>query len=426
MSKDHDDNDLLRTGELPEDPAAGTGPAPEPAREETPEEREARAQREAAAKAEALLDAEAATHLHPASAILASFPTRWESSPPPTSTGIEQFDQMLSGGLRAGDMVLVCAAAKGGKSALVGGIAYDFARPADARPRGLTIYASCEMSKEEIVARWITREAFALTHERRTPWMSHSAVLYGAAWRHEVTRDPTRNEALYRILLEAMERVASIVGPPDAPHVVITRALPGTTPWDLRRRVRVARARLPEGTPVLLVVDPLQRLFAGAQGVLSGRVLERANSEEAERVPRVAEQLKMIADEDGVALMCLSDTTKESVKSGSGSSAGMRGSYMLNHVATTLLGLHAAKDAATLAARLVEGGLADKSEKDALEQRLVDAVPPWFEHDTAVSELGRRYVFVDCSGNRNGPDDSLCLGYVRGAMTFVEADCVQV
>jgi hypothetical protein len=426
MSKAFDDNDLLRAGRLGEDPAAGTGPAPEPHREETREERAQREEREAAAKAEALLDADAEAHLHPGSAIVSAFPGLWERSPAPRSTGIVQLDRMLSGGLRAGDFVLVCAAAKGGKSALVGGIAYDFARSTSAGPRGLTIYASCEMSREEIVARWITREAFALTTERRTPWMSHAAVLYGGAWRQQVTADPMRNAAMHRTLAEAMERVASNAGPADAPNLVVTRATPGTTPWDLRRRVRVARAKLPPETPVLLVVDPLQRLFAGAQGALSGRVLERANSEESERIPRVAEQLKMIADEDGVALVCLSDTTKESVRSGSGSSAGMRGSYMLNHLATTLLGLHAGKTAEELAARLADGGLVDKGSKDAIEQCLLDSVPRWFARDTAVTELGRRYVYVDCSGNRNGPDDPLCLGYVRGAMTFVEADSIHV
>ena len=217
------------------------------------------------------------------------------------------------------------------------------------------------------------------------------------------------------------ESVASV-----APHIFITRAHPGTTTWDLRRRVRVARARFREDTPVLLVVDPVQRLYAGAQGVLSGRILERANSEESERVPRVAEQLKEIADEDGVALVCLSDTTKENVKTGSGSSGGMRGSYMLNHLAGTLLGMHSAPDAAKLASRLVEGGLVEKTEKDALEQRLLDGVPGWFERETAVSELGRRYVYIDCSGNRNGPDAPLCLGYIRGAMTFVEGDHQEV
>ena len=158
VSKAADDNDLLRAGVLPDDPAEGAGPAPEPAPEpvpeEAPDERRARERREAEEKAEALLDAEAERHLHPATAVLASFPERWETSPPPRSTGIQQLDRILSGGLRSGDFLLACAQAKAGKSALVGGIAFDFARPTAGGRTGLTIYAPCEMSKEEIVARW--------------------------------------------------------------------------------------------------------------------------------------------------------------------------------------------------------------------------------------------------------------------------------
>jgi 3-oxoadipate enol-lactonase len=74
------------------------------------------------------------------------------------------------------------------------------------------------------------------------------------------------------------------------------------------------------------------------------------------------------------------------------------------------------------AGRLVTNGLVDKSNKDEIEDQLRASVPPWFAQDAAVEALGRRYVFLDCSGNRNGPDDPLCLGYVRGAMSFVAGD----
>jgi replicative DNA helicase len=275
-----DDNDLLREGKLPEDPAAGAGPAPEPPREETAEERTLREQQEAAAKAEALLNQEARKRLRPATSILDALPARWTNPPPATSTGLVQLDRVLNGGLRGGDLIALSGAAKAGKSTLAGQIAYEFAKPPEGqialglnatdKPRGLVVYVSVEMPEHEIVARWITREAFFLTIERRTPWMSYSAVLYGTAWRNEVTQDPMRNNAIHKTLLDAMNKVASVVGPPSLPHIFVQRAPSGTTPWDLRRIVRAAREAHAPGTPALLVVDPLQRLFAGPLGQLQG------------------------------------------------------------------------------------------------------------------------------------------------------------
>lgn len=428
-----DDNDLLRDGKLPEDPAEGAGPAPEPPREETTEERAQREQQEAAAKAEALLNQEAKKRLRAATTILDGLPARWTHPPPATSTGLVQLDRVLNGGLRGGDLIALSGAAKAGKSTLAGQIAYEFAKPPGGQstlgldavdePRGVVIYISVEMPEHEIVARWITREAFFLTLERRTPWISYSAVLYGSAWRNEVTQDPMRNHAIHKTLVDAMHKVGSVVGPSSLPHVFVQRAPSGTTPWDIRRLVRAAREAHAPGAPALLVVDPLQRLFAGGLGQLQGKALDQVNASEVERVARVAEQLKTIADDDDVAVLFTSDTTKEAVRTSGGSSTGLRGSYALNHWATAIFGLHVSADPEELAARLVEGGVVPKNDKGALEARLRhEAVPGWFERDSAITELGRRYAFADCSGARNGAESHLLMGYVKGAMTFVEGD----
>jgi len=423
MSKERDDNDLLRAGQLPDDPAEGTGPAP--ARAETPEERDAREQREAAAKAEALLDAEAAKRLRPGTVILAGLPHRWENPVPCVSTGVAQLDRLLNGGLRGGDMLAFAGAAKAGKSTLMGQVGFDFARGPEVlteQPRGVLVYVSVEMPDHEIMSRWITREAFKLTLERRTPWMDYGAVLYGRAWRGEVTCDPMRNEAIRRTLVDAMRNVESVVGPPEAPHAYVQRAPIGTTPWDIRRYVRAARAGHPKGTPVLLIVDPMQRLLAGATDLLSARALERINAEESARVGLVAAQLRSIAEGDDVAILLGSDTTKENVRTSSGSSTGMRGSYEINHWTTGNFMLHADEDAGELADRIVEGRIVPKAGKEALERRLEECVPEWFTRETSVAELGRRYAFVDCSGVRNAKKNHVCMGYVTGAMAFVEGD----
>jgi hypothetical protein len=425
MSKDLDDNDLLRAGQLPDDPAEGTGPAPVPAREETSEERSAREKREAAAKAEALLDAEAAKRLRPGTVILAGLPHRWENPVPCVSTGIAQFDRLLNGGLRGGDMLAFAGAAKAGKSTFMGQVGFDFARGPEVpteQPRGVLVYVSVEMPDFEIMSRWITREAFKLTLERRTPWMDYGAVLYGRAWRGEVTRDPMRNEAIRRTLVDAMRNVESVVGPAEAPHVYVQRAPIGTTPWDIRRYVRAARAAHPKGTPMLLIVDPMQRLLAGATDLLSPRALERINAEESARVGLVAAQLRSIAEDDDVAILLGSDTTKENVRTSSGSSTGMRGSYEINHWTTGNFMLHADDDASELADRIVEGRIVPKAGKDDLERRLEECVPEWFTRETSVAELGKCYAFVDCSGVRNAKKNHVCMGYVTGAMAFVEGD----
>lgn len=429
MNKGPDDNELLRAGRLPDDPTEGTGPAPEPAREETPEERDAREKREAAAKAEALLDAEAAKQLRPGTVILAGLPQRWDNPIPCVSTGIAQLDRLLNGGLRGGDMLAFAGAAKAGKSTFMGQVGFDFARGPDVptieHPRGVLVYVSVEMPDYEIVSRWITREAFKLTLERRTPWMDYGAVLYGRAWRGEVTNEPMRNEAIRRTLIDAMRNVESVVGPQAAPHVYVQRAPIGTTPWDIRRCVRAARAAHPKGTPVLLIVDPMQRLLAGGTDLLSARALERINAEESARVGLVAAQLRAIAEEDDVAVLLGSDTTKENVRTSSGSSTGMRGSYEINHWATGIFMLHADEDPAELADKIVEGRIVPKTGKDALARRLEDSVPIWFTRETAVQQLGRCYAFIDCSGVRNAKKNHVCMGYVTGAMAFVEGDGVQ-
>ena len=200
----------------------------------------------------------------------------------------------------------------------------------------------------------------------------------------------------------------------------------GTTPWDIRRYARAARASHPKGTPLLLIVDPMQRLLAGASDLLSVRALERINAEESARVGLVAAQLRSIAEDDDVAVLLGSDTTKENVRTSSGSSTGMRGSYEINHWTTGNFMLHADEDASELADRIVEGRIVPKSGKEAFERRLLECVPEWFLRETAVAELGRCYAFVDCSGVRNAKKNHVCMGYVTGAMAFVEGDSVQL
>ena len=56
---------------------------------------------------------------------------------------------------------------------------------------------------------------------------------------------------------------------------------------------------------------------------------------------------------------------------------------------------------------------------------MIECVPEWFTRESALEELGRCYAFVDCSGVRNAKKNHVCMGYVTGAMAFIEAEGVQ-
>src|SRR5262249_17534350 len=150
----------------------------------------------------------------------------------------------------------------------------------------------------------------------------------------------------------------------------------GTTPDDIRRWVRAARETV-AGAPTLLVVDPLQRLYASERGNMTGRALERVNAEETDRVGAVAAQLKEIADQDDIAILFLSDTTKENVRTSGSSATGLRGSYALNHWATAIFGLQVAPTPEALATRLHEAKVIDDAR--TFEESLRGAMPSWWD-----------------------------------------------
>lgn len=373
--------------------------------------------------------------LESAADAIEAFPDLWANPKPAISTGLRRLDRVLSGGLRAGDMIALAGHAKGGKSALTLQIAYDYAKGQKRSEEGASIdtdlhpvvvYLSPEMTRAEMVARWIAREAFAIRLEKRLPAVTYSAVLYGKAWRHEIHGDEKLKKSAHEALIDAMTRVKEVVGPKDKPRVFAQKLPAGSTPWDVRELVKMARDKH-DGAPVLLVVDPLQRLFAGASGMMYGRALDTINSAEISRVAAVAEQLKTIADDDGVAVIFSSDTTKESVKTSGGSSTGLRGSYQLNHWATAIFGMQTADTPEALVARLQEGGIIEDGKKSAESwaAKLLDETEPyWFdgEKSTSLKLLNFKYTLVECSGIRNGKPEHIPLGWVPGAMAFFEGE----
>lgn len=349
--------------------------------------------------------------------------TSWERPAPYAPTWIAGLDQMLSGGLRAGNVIGIAGAAKAGKSALAGQILYDATSP-----QVIGIYASVEMPRAEVWARFITLEAFRLAlgdndgRGPEGPLLTFADVYHGTAYRRGRAAD-ARTEDVARLarLNEASSRAAS------RSNLYVESIAPGSTPTHLRTLVRRARDAWWAAHPgterplCVLVIDPIQRLFAAPSGSLTGAALERINADEVARMGQVAQQLKVLADSDGVAIVFPSDGTKSGAAAGPQVVTDLRGNYQLNHLATTILGMHTRRPENTSDPRSAALALAGDDEGRA--DAILRAMPPWWERWTATDEarrFGPRPIAIDCSGNRQADAGDLVLGFVRGASAFVE------
>lgn len=349
--------------------------------------------------------------------------TSWERPAPYAPTGIAGLDQMLSGGLRAGNVLGLAGAAKAGKSALAGQILYDATCP-----HVIGIYASVEMPRAEVWARFITLEAFRLSladNDGRGPsghLLTFADVYHGTAYRRGRAAD-ARAEDVARLarLNEAAALAASRT------NLYVESIAPGSTPTHLRALVRRARDAWWVAHPgaerplCVLVIDPIQRLFAAPSGSLTGAALERINADEVSRMGQVAQQLKVLADCEGVAIVFPSDGTKSGAAAGPQVVTDLRGNYQLNHLATTILGLHTRRPANPSDPR--SAALALTGDDEGRADAILRAMPAWWERWAATDEarrFGPRPIAVDCSGNRQADAGDLVLGFVRGACAFVE------
>jgi hypothetical protein len=147
---------------------------------------------------------------------------------------------------------------------------------------------------------------------------------------------------------------------------------------------------------------------------------------------QVAQQLKVMADEDEIAILFPSDGTKTGAAAGPHQVTDLRGNYQLNHLATTILGLQSRKPSdprdphsAAVALAGSEGGKEGKPDAAAI----LSAMPPWWERWASSEDsmrFGPRPVAIDCTGNRQGDASDLLLAFVRGACAFVEKDVEDV
>jgi replicative DNA helicase len=340
----------------------------------------------------------------------------WHRASEHIETGIRQLNAILSGGLRAGDMIGLAGSAGGGKSVVAGQIALDTAKAGAS-----VVYASVEMPQAELLARWLALEAFRAADPRGDEWaIGYSEILYGRAWRGEGIDNPAQHHRV----MERIERARSALSTADR-FLSVHQVAPGSTVQDLRALVATARERAPRDRAVrttVLVVDPIQRLFASSFGVRSGRVAEGINANETERVGAVAQELKYLADTEGLAILFTSDTTKAAALGTISSVGSLRGSYQLNHLSTVVLGLHTAESPEALRRRLDGSTEGSDLAPEWTAERMARALPSWWTDRHDAHRLGARVGLLECSKNRRGAARACLLGLVPGAACVVEGE----
>lgn len=345
-----------------------------------------------------------------AASIHARLEASWNETPDaPISTGLRGLDTVLRGGLRRGELLALSGSAGTGKSSFAVQLAL-----AAARAGALAIYATVEMPREEVIARALAREMFLGADARGRDWaVSFGDVLWGT---HLSSQS---NEAARDAVLDRYTRAAASLQEQVYPRLVVHQLAPGGTVAGVRELLRREREQRSYRGLAVIVIDPLQRLYAQAVGERTGKVLASVNSLETERVGAVAQDLKVLCDDEGenVAAVFTSDTTKAAVKGeAQGDGLELRGSYQLAHWATVIAHFQAADDPEALAERVA--GARDS----ALSAQAIRAAAPSDVMERAdAARLGRRYAAVVVAKSRRGPPQSFACGFIPGAGLLLEA-----
>jgi len=345
----------------------------------------------------------------PSPTIHGEMEARWSEPDVFAKTGMRGLDTMLHGGLRRGECVALAGSAGHGKSSLAIQLALEAARSG-----GVAIYCTAEMAPDEILARATAREMFSLADQSGAGWaVSFGEVLRGHHLEHRsITSETVQTEVLQRYLTakEVLHRDVY-------PRFIVRPLAGGATIADVAELVAEVRAWLSFEGLVVLVIDPLQRLFASPMGARAGKALEAVNANETERVSAVVGELKALADAQNLAAVFTSDTTKASASGVSvGDGLELRGSYQLAHLATVILTMRSDDDAQQLAKKTE--GLAGALDEDTIRR----SAPTWLRTRADAGKLGARYALLHCAKNRNGPPASFAMGFVRGAGVFVEGE----
>ncbi len=314
----------------------------------------------------------------------------WDNPQLSLSTGFQQLDDILEGGIRAGDIVGLTGAAGAGKSVWLGQAAYELAKNG-----ACVIYFSIEMQPKQVVARWIARNTWIAgkkLYDR--PDVNFNSVYRG-------TKDDKHKELIqsgYSMLLDDTHGRLFIQWPPA-----------NVTPVFIKTVVDRARAKHPDALPVV-VIDPLQRLYTAPTLTRNEKETEYINRDETSRVGAVSSELKRLADKEDWAMLIASDTTKTGA-AGADSSQAMRGSYMVNHNFTILAGIRTVK----------------REKENELSQYKYGSKPPIVNQtrrDFIRDRLPQKYYssvsIVELSKARDYDKKDMVFGFTGAAMCFNE------
>ena len=213
-----------------------------------------------------------------------------EHRPKPTPTGIKGLDIALGGGVREGDFIGIGGQAGANKTALLLTILVNAAR-SGAR----VAYLSAELDRAEIASRIYARLLFESDKEVR-----HHVGFRDLLDRIDLS---SGSDTLRELVADAGYRARSIMA--DS----MVRELPSAaTDADVRTLAMKLREDDPE-RPLVVIVDPLHRLYASETGARNSHVASRMNANDVDRMTQVAFELKKLATEARAAIWFASDAT---------------------------------------------------------------------------------------------------------------------
>lgn len=225
-------------------------------------------------------------------------------------TGIPLLDHHLGGGLAGGSLAVFCSPPSGGKTAIAGQIT-DYVAAA-----GIPVlYVSIEMSRNALALRSISRMAgidSKILERGVNNWGDHA---------------------------EHIGRYVEHYADGLSPYLYVLDEGEILTPATIRSAISVIRAKsaTPDDVPILVVIDYLQLLQTG------NAAIDNAPNETV-KITELAWKVKLLAKDTNVAIIAISDVTKEEQSNADGAKGmtlgAMRGSNRIAHSADYVMLLY--------------------------------------------------------------------------------------
>jgi len=221
----------------------------------------------------------------------------------PIPTFSDEINWNLNGGLQRGKVFTIAGKAGGGKTTLALQMMDEIAQGNAKKPAGgirdICVYVHLEQGRPELLIKSFSR--------------------LGQVNSGQFERGEIGPEA------EEVKAARGTYARDIAPYLYIIEAGEGSTVRAIRALIRKISSQIKDPHQVVLCVDPFQRLRTGDRSI---------DGDEIQRVGAVASGLKILARDLQVAVILLSDTSKEAAKTmekGNQATGSIRGSYMAEH-----------------------------------------------------------------------------------------------